>query len=283
MKQDNDRSIDESGRRDFLLGGVAGLALAGLAVASAPAAAQQDASACTAVPGVEALVFDVFGTVVDWRGSIIREGQAFGLQRGLKVDWVKFADDWRAGYQPAMQKVRSGQIPWTNIDGLHRMILDGLLEKYAIKGLSEADIDHLNRAWHRLSPWSDTVVGLYRLKGHFIISTLSNGNVSLLVDMAKNAGLPWDTVLSAELTGHYKPDPEVYQTAARLLGRPPEKVMMVAAHKGDLIAAKGVGLKTALVPRPLEFGPDKREDVSPDPRIDVYGTDFVDLAIKLGA
>lgn len=283
MKQDDDHNIDASGRRDFLLGGVAGLALAGLAVASAPAAAQQAPSACTAVPGVEALVFDVFGTVVDWRGSIIREGQIFGLKRGLTVDWVKFADDWRAGYQPAMQKVRSGQIPWTNIDGLHRMVLDGLLEKYGIKGLSEADIDHLNRAWHRLSPWSDSVVGLHRLKGRFVIATLSNGNVSLLVNMAKNAGLPWDTVLSAELTGHYKPDPEVYQTAARLLGRPPEKVMMVAAHKGDLIAAKGVGLKTALVPRPLEFGPDRREDVSPDPRIDVYGADFVDLAIKLGA
>jgi 2-haloacid dehalogenase len=280
MTQDDDPGIEESGRRAFLLGGVAGLALAGLV--SAPAAAQQQCAPAT-VPGVEALVFDVFGTCVDWRGSIIREGQAFGLQRGLTVDWVNFADDWRDGYKPAMQKVRSGQIPWMNIDGLHRMILDGLLEKYGIKGLSEADIDHLNRAWHRLSPWSDTVVGLHRLKGHFIIATLSNGNVSLLVDMAKNAGLPWDTVLSAELTGHYKPDPEVYQTAARLLGRPPEKVMMVAAHKGDLIAAKAVGLRTALVPRPLEHGPGRAEDVSPDPRIDVYGTDFVDLAIKLGA
>jgi len=277
-----ENEIEASGRRDFLMGGVAGLALAGLATASAPAAADTCAPG-GAVPGVEALVFDVFGTVVDWRGSIIREGQVFGLARGLAVDWTKFADDWRAGYRPAMHKVRTKQIPWTNIDGLHRMILDDLLVKYGIKGLSEADIDHLNRAWHRLAPWSDSVVGLHRLKGHFIISTLSNGNVSLLVDMAKNAGLPWDTVLSAELTGHYKPDPEVYQTAARLLGRPPEKVMMVAAHKDDLIAAKGVGLKTALVPRPLEFGPDRQDDVSPDPRIDVYGTDFVDLAKKLGA
>ncbi len=269
------------GRREFLLGGVAGLTLAGLAGA-APASGQQCPPGGP-VPGVEALVFDVFGTVVDWRASIIREGQAFGLAHGLSVDWTKFADDWRDGYRPAMQKVRSGQIPWINIDGLHRMILDGLLEKYGIKGLAEAEVDHLNRAWHRLSPWSDSVPGLHRLKGHFIIATLSNGNVALLVDMAKNAGLPWDTVLSAELTGHYKPDPEVYQTAARLLGRPPERVMMVAAHKGDLIAAKGVGFKTALVPRPLEFGPDRREDVSPDPHIDVYATDFVDLASRLGA
>lgn len=234
--------------------------------------------------GVEALVFDVFGTVVDWRGSIIREGQALGLAKGLNnVDWVKFADEWRAGYQPAMHRVRTGQLPWTSIDDLHRMILDDLLKKHGIHGLAEAEIDHLNRAWHRLSPWPDSVVGLHRLKCRYVISTLSNGNVSLLVNMAKNGGLPWDAVLSAELTGHYKPDPEVYQTAARLLGLPPERVMMVAAHADDLLASQRVGLKTALVTRPLEYGPQGKTDTGSEGAFDVVASDFIDLARKLGA
>jgi 2-haloacid dehalogenase len=236
------------------------------------------------VSGVKALVFDVFGTVVDWRSSIIREGQLLGKQKGLQVDWVKFADAWRADYQPAMGRVRTGQLPWTNIDGLHRIVLNDLLRQFNIESLSEQEIDHLNRAWHRLTPWSDSVAGLSRLKARYVLSTLSNGNVALLVNMAKNAGLPWDCVLSAELFGHYKPDPEVYLGAARLLGLEPAQVMMTAAHLDDLQAAKNVGLRTAFVTRPLEYGPDKKADTAAEGEgiADVIASDFLDLAAKLG-
>ena len=232
---------------------------------------------------VRALVFDVFGTVVDWRTSIIREGQQLTRTRGIQADWVAFADGWRSGYGPAMNRVRTGELPWTRIDDLHRMILDDLLVEFSITGLSEDEIDHLNRAWHRLMPWPDTVVGLYRLKSRYLISTLSNGNVSLLTNMAKNAGLPWDCVLSAELTGHYKTDPEVYEKAAELLDLPPNRVMMVAAHRGDLVAAKEVGFRTALVHRPLEYGPDRDVDLSPDPRFDYSAMSFIELAEQMGA
>lgn len=235
------------------------------------------------IASVKALTFDVFGTVVDWRGSIIREGERLGKSRGIKVDWARFADAWRAGYRPSMDRVRRGELPWTNIDTLHRMILDGLLKEFRITGLSEAEVDHLNRAWHRLNPWPDAVAGLSRLKKRFIIATLSNGNVALLTNMAKHGGLPWDCILSAELAKHYKPDPEAYQTAADLLGLRPNEVMMVAAHKGDLKAAQSVGFKTAFVTRPLEFGPDHKVDLSTEPWIDVAAKDFEDLADKLVA
>jgi 2-haloacid dehalogenase len=231
---------------------------------------------------VKALTFDVFGTVVDWRGSIIREGEKLGKAKGIKADWAKFADAWRGGYRPSMDRVRRGELPWTNIDALHRMILDGLLTEFKLTGLSEAEVDHLNRAWHRLNPWPDAVAGLTRLKRRFIIATLSNGNVALLTNMAKHGGLPWDCILSAELAKHYKPDPEAYQTAADLLGLRPNQVMMVAAHKGDLKAAQSVGLRTAFVTRPLEFGPGHKVDVAPEPWIDVTAKDFEDLADKLG-
>lgn len=234
---------------------------------------------------VRALVFDVFGTVVDWRSSIIREGELLTAGRGIRADWPAFADAWRAGYKPAMDRVRKGALGWTNIDALHREILDGLLPTFGIRGLSGAELDHLNRAWHRLSPWPDTVGGLNRLKARFTISSLSNGNVSLLVNMAKNAGLPWDMVMSAELFNHYKPDPEVYQGAASMLDLPREQVMMVAAHPGDLRAARAAGLKTAYVDRPLELGlenRDRREPFKPGD-FDVMAADFVDLAVKLGA
>jgi 2-haloacid dehalogenase len=236
-------------------------------------------------PDVRALVFDVFGTVVDWRSSIIREGELIEAAKGIKADWPAFADAWRAGYKPAMDRVRKGALGWTNIDILHREILDGLLPKFGIKGLSEAQLDHLNRAWHRLSPWPDTVGGLNRLKSRFIIGTLSNGNVSLLINMAKNAGLPWDMVMSAELFHHYKPDPEAYQGAAAMLDLPREQVMLVAAHPGDLRAARDAGLKTGYVDRPLELGAEnrgKREAVTPGD-FDVMADDFIDLAVKLGA
>jgi 2-haloacid dehalogenase len=233
--------------------------------------------------GVKALAFDVFGTVVDWRSSVIREGTGLGDAKHLNVDWAKFADRWRAGYGPSMDKVRKGELPWKTIDQLHRMVLDRLLEEFRIEKLSEEEKDHLNRVWHRLAPWPDSVPGLTRLKRKFVLATLSNGNVALLVNMAKHAGLPWDCVLSGELVRHYKPDREVYLMAAELLGLRPGEVMMVAAHKGDLKAANAAGLHTGFVPRPLEHGPGRAEDATPDPTIDLIATDFPDLASKLGA
>jgi 2-haloacid dehalogenase len=274
-------------RRNFIATGAASLTLAAageytLAAASTAdsmRAAQSDVRAST-----NALVFDVFGTVVDWRGSIIREGQLLGKRKGIDVDWVAFADAWRGGYQPAMQRVRSGQIPWMNIDGLNRLILNDLIRQFDIKGLSEEELDHFNRAWHRLWPWPDSVGGLHRLSSGYIVSTLSNGNVSLLTNMAKYAGLPWNCILSAELFGHYKPDPEVYLGAAKLLGPAPAQVMMVAAHVDDLKAAKKLGLKTALVTRPLEYGPQRKADIAQDGAgiADYTATDFMDLATQLG-
>jgi 2-haloacid dehalogenase len=230
---------------------------------------------------VKALAFDVFGTVVDWRGSIIREAQLLAARKGLTLDCAAFADAWRAGYAPAMDRVRKGELPWTTIDALHRMILDGLLRKFSVP-LDEQEADQLNRAWHRLAPWPDAVGGLNRLRSRHVLATLSNGNVSLLVGMAKNAGLPWDAVLSAELFGHYKPDREAYLGAARLLDLPPGEVMMVAAHPNDLRAAKAAGLRTAYVPRPLEFGPGGRQHPpEPEGAFDLVAVDFLDLAGKL--
>ena len=232
---------------------------------------------------VKALTFDVFGTVVDWYGSIILEGQLLAANKGYDVDWEKFAVSWRAGYGPAMNKVRNGEMPWTKIDDLHRMILDDLVEEYNLTGMSEAELVHFNEAWHRLSPWPDTVSGLNKLKSKYVITTLSNGNVSLLTHMAKNGGLPWDAVLSAELSGHYKPDPEAYLKAADLLSLKPEQVMMVAAHPGDLRAAARTGLKTAYVIRPLERGPGRPVNRNPDGEFDYTAEDFNDLARQLGA
>jgi 2-haloacid dehalogenase len=230
---------------------------------------------------IRALIFDVFGTVVDWRGSIIRECKALGRRRKIAADWDAFADAWRAGYQPAMARVRSGELPWMNIDQLHRMILDGLLPKFGLEDLDEAELDHLNRVWHRLDPWPDARKGLALLKRRHVIATLSNGNVSLLVNMAKHGGLPWDTVLSAELFRHYKPDPEAYLGAAAMLGFEPSEVMMVAAHKDDLRAAQACGLAAAFVGRPREKGPKVKVDVKPEPAFDFNARDFVDLAGKL--
>lgn len=231
---------------------------------------------------IKALAFDVFGTVVDWRSSIIREGELLGARKGLKVDWPAFADAWRAGYRPAMDRVMRGDQGWANIDKLHREILDALIPRFPIGGLNEDELQHLNRAWHRLMPWPDSVPGLNRLRSRFVLATLSNGNISLLVDMAKHSGLPWDCVLSGELIGKYKPDLEVYRMAARLLGVETGELMLVAAHPPDLLAAKRAGLKAAYVPRPLEHGPGKAPPPA-DPSFEVVATDFLDLAAKLGA
>lgn len=234
---------------------------------------------------VRALVFDVFGTVVDWRGSIIREVRGLARAKKLALDPAAFADAWRAGYQPAMAKVRSGELGWTKIDALHRMILDDLLDRFGIRGLKEAEIDHLNRVWHRLAPWPDARAGLKALKKDRLIGTLSNGNVALLANMAKFGRLPWDCIFSGENFRHYKPDPETYLGACDLLSLKPAEVMMVAAHKSDLFAAKACGLATAFVPRPLEHGRGVKVDSKAervfDRSIDLRANDFLDLARKL--
>jgi 2-haloacid dehalogenase len=232
---------------------------------------------------IKALTFDVFGTVVDWRSSIIGECEALGERKGITRDWARFADEWRGGYAPAMDLVRKGELPWTSIDDLHRMVLDRLLSEFDIAGLTEEEKDNLNRAWHRLSPWPDSLRGIERLRTRYVVATLSNGNVSLLVDMAKNAGLVWDCVLSSELAGHYKPDREVYLTAASLLDLEPGEVMMAAAHRDDLEAARSFGLGTAFISRPLEFGPDGKPDAASGGEFDVVAEDIIDLAEKLGA
>lgn len=231
--------------------------------------------------GVRALAFDVFGTVVDWRGSIIREGTEWGNAQGLEVDWENFADRWRAGYLPAMDKVRTGVWPWMKLDGLHRIILDELLEEFEITGLSEEDKDHWNRVWHRLMPWPDVLPGLARLKTRYILSTLSNGNLSLLLNMAKLRYLPWDVVLSAELFHHFKPDHEVYLGAADLIGCAAQEVMMVAAHPGDLKAAQSCGMRSAFVRRPLEYGRAGKVQSITDAAFDLLVNDFQDLARQL--
>ena len=232
---------------------------------------------------IGALTFDVFGTVVDWRGSVIREGERLNAEKRLYVDWAAFADEWRSdGYTGSMERIRRGDLPWIKVDALHRLKLNHLLREHGVTSLSERETDHLNRVWHRLAPWPDVIEGIERLRKGFVLASLSNGNMSLLTNMAKNAGIHWDCVLSAELSGRYKPDPEVYTSAADLLGFRPDQVLMVAAHKSDLLGAQRAGLRTAYVPRPDEFGPGRRVHTTPDPAFDLSATDFVDLAAKLG-
>ena len=230
---------------------------------------------------IRALVFDIFGTVVDWRSSLIREGLQLQQRLGLAADWPALADAWRAGYQPAMQRVARGELPWTHIDGLHRLILDELLPRFGLAGLPEAEREAFNRAWHRLDAWPDALAGLTRLRQRHVIATLSNGNVALLVNMAKRAGLPWDCVLSAELIGRYKPDLEVYRSAARLLGHAPEQVLMVAAHPSDLRAARQAGLRCAYIPRPDEHGPGGWMESTEGHHFDWVARDLIDLADQL--
>lgn len=224
------------------------------------------------------LVFDVFGTVVDWHGSIVCEVRALHPQ----IDAAAFATAWRAGYQPAMQRVRSGELGWTLIDDLLRMVLEALLPRFGLTHLSEAERDHLNRVWHRLDPWPDAVAGLLRLKARHTICTLSNGNIGLLTNMAKRAGLPWDCVLSAEVFRAYKPDPRAYLGAVEVFRLRPEQVMLVAAHHDDLAAARACGLATAYVERPLEFGSARPKDVSPVAANTWHARDFGHLADQLG-
>jgi 2-haloacid dehalogenase len=229
---------------------------------------------------VKALLFDVFGTVVDWRQSVIRELTAFGNARGLSIDWARFADDWRGLYQPAMEEVRAGRRAWTILDDLHRESLVTLLERYGVKGLAAHEVEHLNRIWHRLDPWPDSVEGLIRLKRRYIIGTLSNGNTGLLVRMAKRALLPWDVILGAETARAYKP--ECYQRNAALLNLEPQEVMLVAAHNDDLAAAQSVGYRTAFVLRPVEYGPGQTKDVAATRDWDVITDSFTGVADAMG-
>jgi len=231
-----------------------------------------------AAPMPKVLAFDVFGTVVDWYGSIVREVS----ERRLPVDPGQFAIAWRAGYRPAMARVRSGELGWTKIDDLHRLILDDILVKFGLDDMPEADRRDLNLAWHRLDPWPDAVEGLRRLRTKFTICTLSNGNLGLLADMAKRAGLPWDLILSAEVFRHYKPDPEAYLGVCGVFDVAPSDMMLVAAHQDDLAAARACGCRAAYVERRHEFGPTLPKDVSPDPANDFHATDFLDLARQLG-
>ena len=258
-------------RREFLSVGAVAVA-GGLRVSAQPTSS------------VKALVFDTFGTVVDWRSSIANEIGDLAKRKGFAVDGAKFADAWRGGYGPSMNRVRTGELPWTKLDDLHRMILDRILVDFRITGLTEAETDALNRAWHRLRPWPDAVGGLTRLKKKFTIAPLSNGNIALMTAMAKHSGLPWDCILGAELVRHYKPDREVYLSAAEFLGLQVSEVMMGAAHVGDLRAAKALGLKTAFVVRPDEYGPNGKPDLKVDAAIaDLSAKDFHDLATQMGA
>ena len=231
---------------------------------------------------VSALVYDTFGTLVDWRGSLIAELSGFGQRRGIAIDWEAFTDAWRAGYQPAMEPIRTGARPFTSLDVLHRETLDRLVGEFGISGLSEADLQHLNRAWHRLKPWPDVVPGLTRLKQKFIIGPMSNGNTSLLLNMAKNAGIPWDTVLGSDALRAYKPMPEAYLGMCRFLDLPPDRVMLVAAHNGDLAAAQKQGLRTGFIPRPLEYGPHQNRDTSATGNWDIVARDMEDVAAQMG-
>ena len=272
-------------RRTFLRTSAMAMA-AGDALRAASSSESQSgggARGAAAFASVKALVFDVFGTVVDWRTSVAREVETMAKTKGVKVDGPAFADAWRAQYAPMMDQVRTGKLPWTKLDRLHRMILDRIVGEFGLEGLAEGDRRTLNRAWHRLQPWPDSVPGLTRLKKKYILAPLSNGNISLMTDLARHGGLPWDCILGAELVRHYKPDPEVYQSTFELLDLERGEVMMVAAHVNDLKAAKAQGLRTAFVARPLERGAGGPADLTPDASVDLSAKDFVQLAGALGA
>jgi 2-haloacid dehalogenase len=234
------------------------------------------------VKDVRALTFDVFGTTVDWRSGVAADAARTGAMAGVDADWEHLADGWRALYVPYMDKVRRGELPWTNFDRLHRLSLNEVLHDMGLDGFDERARDQLATAWERLPPWPDAAPGLVRLSRRFTIATLSNGNRSQQEALIRFADLPFQRLLSAEDFRHYKPDREVYLGAASALGLEPGQVMMVASHKSDLRAAQAAGLRAAFVERPLEKGPLGGADALPDPDADVQAIDFVDLAAKLG-
>lgn len=230
---------------------------------------------------IRIVVFDVFGTCVDWRASLITMFERFGANHGRAADWPALVDAWRGRYQPQMEECRSGRRPWTPLDTLHRESLDALLPQFGLADLSDGDRAELNLGWHRLHPWPDVVAGLAALKHRYVIGPLSNGNFALLTNLAKFAGLPWDANFSVELFRAYKPQPETYLGVARLMQVAPAAVMLCAAHNDDLRAARACGLATAFVPRPVEYGPVQTKDLAPEASWDVVARDFVDLAAKL--
>lgn len=275
-------------RRKFLMaagGGAAAISFPELH----PALAQQEARNPRAVKpelaNVKALVFDTFGTVVDWRSSVVAEGMAWGKAKGWRINWADFADRWRLGYRPAMDKVRKGEIPWTRLDDLHRMILEDLLQEFRIEGLTEEEKVSWAHVWRRLKPWPDSVEGLTRLKKKYVIAPVSNGNIALMTSLAKFGGLPWDAILGAELARHYKPDREVYVSAYYSLDLKPAEVMMCAAHVTDLQAARGNGLRTGFIYRPDEFGNGLAgvADKAKPGDFDVVSLSIIDLAQQMGA
>ncbi len=233
---------------------------------------------------IKALTFDVFGTVVDWRGSIARDLGDYFARRTPRIEreWAKFADAWRKKYQPAMERVRSGNRGFVKLDVLHLENLRENLAEFSIAGLSENEVDHVNRVWHRLDPWPDSVAGMTRLRRRYILASLSNGNVSLMVDMAKRAGIPWDAILGSETARAFKPQPEAYLRAAEMLSCEPAQCLMVAAHNADLHAAAKCGFRTAFIRRPFEYGKVKKDDLVADVGIDLDCADMNDLADKLG-
>ena len=232
--------------------------------------------------GVRALVFDVFGTLVDWRGSIARESQAVLAPRGVALDWLAFADAWRAQYQPAMEEVRSGQIPFSKLDVLHRRNLEVVLREFKVHDLDESTRAHLNLAWHRLDAWPDVAAGLKRLRERYRIAPCSNGNISLMVNLARRNDLPWDAILGAEVARDYKPKAIVYQSAAAAFDLNPAEVLMVAAHSNDLASAAQAGLRTAHIARPDEKGPGRGES-KPSVAVDIAARDLLHLADQLDA
>jgi len=231
---------------------------------------------------VKALFFDVFGTLVDWRTSIAREAQSILGPLGCSVDWLRFADEWRRQYQPSMEDVRAGRIPYCKLDVLHRRNLESILPRFGCEGLSEEALRQLTLAWHRLDAWPDSAAGLSRLNRRYVIAPVSNGNISLMVDLARRNGFPWDAVLGAEIAADYKPKPRVYLAAVQALDLAPNDCMMVAAHSTDLAAAAACGLHTAHVARPNEHGPGTGE-AAPAVPVDVAAKDVEDLASQLGA
>ena len=226
------------------------------------------------------LAFDVFGTVVDWRSGIIAEVEAVAREHDLAVDAAAVADRWRSRYQPFLDRVRLGELPWQVLDDLHRAALRELVLEFSLQSLTESDLDRLVFAWHHLPPWPDAVSGLSRLRSRFILTTLSNGGMALLVNLARGGGLPFDCILSTELVQTYKPDPRTYHLVPSLLAIRPEQAMMVASHPYDLSAAAREGMRTAFVRRPQEFGTGKAQ--IPDFPVDIVAEDFIDLASQLG-
>lgn len=234
---------------------------------------------------VRAVLFDTFGTVVDWRTGVGRQAAAFAADRGQKLDAAAFADDWRALYQPAMEAIRTGTRDFATLDTLHRENLDQVLRHHGFnpERLDAEALEELNKSWHRLPPWPDSVEGLAAIRRCYIVGPLSNGNTSLLLFMARNAGLPWDVIIGSDMTRTYKPLPTAYLRTAEFLDLNPGEVMLAAAHNNDLHAARKAGLATAFIARPTEYGPSQTADLVPEGDWDLTASSIPELAGRLGA